>query len=88
MILQSAELSPSQKTAIEEILGRQLLERETVVLKAFPTPSREDRQAAAAGFRSFMEKMAESRPIVSDEEMEAAMLEAIRSERPNYRPVQ
>lgn len=55
MILQQAELSPTQKTAIEETLGRQLLDGEAVSLTAM--------------------------------ELDAAILEAIRSERPNFRPM-
>ena len=87
MIVQSTELSPNQKTAIEELLGRQLLDQEAVSLRAFEPLFTPDRQAASEKLRKFLEETTRPRPGVSDEELDAAILEAIRSERPNVRPM-
>ena len=86
MILKADSLSPEQKSVIEQILGRQILEAEAISLRAFapqaPDPS--VRQAAAEKLRRFLEETDRPRAGVSDEECEAALLEAIRNERPHY----
>lgn len=86
MILRAEALSPAQKSVIEEILGRQILEAEAISLRAFAPPavSMPERQAAAEKLRRFLEKSEHPRAGVSDEECEAALLEALRSERPTY----
>ena len=88
MIVQVNELTPQQKAAIEELLGRQLLEREQIDVSALDDPkSAQDRQRAGEELRKFLNTPRPPRPDVSDRELEEAMLEAIRSERPNFRPV-
>jgi hypothetical protein len=86
MILKAEALSPAQKSVIEEILGRQILKAEAVSLRAFEPPSLDlpERQTAVEKLRRFLEEMDRPRAGVSDEECEAALLEAIRSERPHY----
>jgi hypothetical protein len=86
MILSAEALSPAQKSAIEQILGRQILEAEAISLRAFAPPpvALPERQAAAEKLRRFLEKSDRPRVGVSDEEREAALLEAIQSERPAY----
>jgi hypothetical protein len=86
MILRAEALSPAQKSVIEQILGRQILEAEAVSLRAFepPTLDLSKRQIAAERLRSFLEEMESPRAGISDEECEAALLEAILSERPHY----
>ena len=86
MILRAEALSPAQKSVIEEILGRQILEAEAISLRAFAPPpvSMPERQAAAEKLRMFLEKSDRPRAGVSDEECEAALLDALRSERPAY----
>jgi hypothetical protein len=88
MILSAEALSPAQKSVIEQILGRQIQEAETISLRAFlpPPAALPERQAAAEKLRMFLEKGDHPRAGVSDEECEAALLEALRSERPNYTP--
>jgi hypothetical protein len=85
MILRAEALSPAQKSVIEQILGRQILEAEAISLRAFAPPpvSMPERQAAAEKLRQFLEG---DRPGAgaSDEECEAALMEALRSERPAY----
>ena len=88
MIVQVNELTPQQKAAIEELLGRQLLDREQIDVSALDDPTvAKDRQRAAEELRKFLSTPRKPRPGVSDHELEEAMLEAIRSERPNFRPV-
>jgi hypothetical protein len=88
MILSADALSPAQKSVIEQILGRQILDAEAISLRAFAPPAVDlpERQAAAEKLRSFLKG---DRPCagVSDEECEAALLEALRSARPHYTPV-
>ena len=85
MILCAEALSPAQKSVIEEILGRQILEAEAISLRAFAPPpvALPERRAAVEKLRSFLEGD-RPRASVSDEECEAALLEALRSERPSY----
>ena len=85
MIVSAEALSPAQRSAIEQILGRQIREAEAISLRAFAPPpvSTPERQAAAEKLRRFLEGD-RPRAGVSDEECEAALLEALRSERPAY----
>lgn len=87
MIIETAELSPQQKAAIEELLGRSLSERESISLHAFPGTKSAEQQAAAERLAQFLAARERPRPGVSDEELEASMLEALRSERPHYTPM-
>ena len=86
MILSAEALSPAQKSVIEQILGRQILEAEAISLRAFAPPpvALSEQQAAAEKLRRFFEARDRRRACVSDEECEAALLEALRSERPSY----
>ena len=84
MIVSAEALSPAQKSVIEQIIGRQIQEAEAISLRAFAPPIYlPERQAAVDKLRSFLER---DRPCAeaSNEECEAALLEALRSERPNY----
>jgi hypothetical protein len=86
MILRAEALSPAQKSVIEEILGRQILEAEAVSLRAFEPPllDQPERQAAVGKLHKFLQETDRPHTNISDEECEAALLEAIRSERPSY----
>jgi hypothetical protein len=85
MILSAEALSPAQKSVIEQILGRQILEAEAISLRAFAPPpvSMPERKAATEKLRRFLEGD-RPRAGVSDEECEAALLEALRSEHPTF----
>jgi hypothetical protein len=89
MILKAEALSPAQKSVLEQILGRQILEAEAISLRAFAPPllDQSERLAATKNLRRFLEDSGRPCVSVSDEECEAALLEAIRSERPHYTPV-
>jgi hypothetical protein len=89
MILRAEALSPAQKSVIEQILGRQILESEAISLRAFEpkAPPAPERQAATEKLRRFLDETDRPCAGVSDVELEAALLEAIQSERPHYTPV-
>ena len=86
MILSADALSPAQKSVIEQILGRQILDAEAISLRAFAPPpaATPERQAAVEKLRNFLTGADRPRAGVSEEECEAALLEALRSERPAY----
>lgn len=87
MILSAEALSPEQKSVIEQILGRQIAEAEAISLRAFAPPAKPsaEGQAATEQLRAFLESSDRPRAGVSEEEVEGALLEAIRSERPSYK---
>ena len=87
MIIETAELSQNQKAAIEELLGRTLSEREAISLRALPQEKSAEQKAAAENLVKFLAARERPQPGVSDEELEAAILEALRSERPHFTPV-
>jgi hypothetical protein len=87
MIIESAELSPNQKAAIDELLGKPLLEKDAISLSALPGEKSPEQKAAGENLARFLAARRSPRPGVSDEELEAAILEAIRSERPHFRPM-
>jgi len=87
MIIETAELAPHQKAAIEELLGQPLFEKDAISLRAFPAAKSAEQRAAAESLCKFLAARNRPRPGVSDEELEAAILEALRSERPHYTPM-
>jgi hypothetical protein len=89
MIVKAEELSAAQKSAIEQILGRQIMEAEAISVRAFTAqvPTESERKAAKEKLIEFLEQPGRPRPEVSDEEFEAAFLEAMRSVRPYFTPV-
>ena len=88
MIIEAVELSAHQKAAIEELLGRPLVDQDAISLQALPQSTAAERKDAAAKLRKFLEDRKHRRTGVSDVEYEAALLEAFRSERPNFTPIQ
>jgi len=87
MIIESAELTAQQKTAIEELLGRPLLDRESISVSTISVPTTAERHAAREKLIYFLNDSGRPRPAVSDEELEDAITEALRSVRPSYRPM-
>src|SRR5690348_14980913 len=97
MIVRTDKLTPEQRSVIETLLGRRLdVDREDVsldtterlggILPSTMTP--EERQKAWDGLFAHLDEMAAHRdPDVSKEEEDEIILEALRSTRPNYRPV-
>jgi hypothetical protein len=84
------DLSPEQKLAIESLLGRRVSDKESVSVKVFAPSSRlseEERSAAIEKLNQYFAHVDANRQPVSDEEEDAVINEALRSVRPNYRPV-
>ena len=88
------DLSPDQKRAIENLLGRPVSEDESVSIKGIrPSaiiPSQlspEQRKEALEKLDRYFAKVDAQRTPVSEKEEEEIINEALRSTRPNYRPV-
>jgi L-lactate utilization protein LutC len=90
MIHKAKDLSPNQKTAIESLLGRHVMEEETISVRAFEPPaiSDERRQEITEQLKRYFAEVDANRKAVSDEEADTIITEALRSSRPSYRPHQ
>ena len=90
MICNAKDLSPDQKAAIEELLGRRVQEGEAVSIRAFePAAVPHQRKLEIADeLRKYFAEVDASRKPVSEEEAEDIITEAMRSVRPGYRPHQ
>jgi hypothetical protein len=77
MILQTVELSPNQKTAIEESLGRKLQDQESIVLcgNKLRIASVADRENAAEKMRNQLYLLDQSQRRMSIEDCVAALLD-------------
>lgn len=89
------DLSPEQKVAVEALLGRAVSNEEAVsvraVVPATIIPSQlsdQERIEALRRMDAYFAKVDSGRKPVSDAEEEAIITEAMRSVRPNYRPVE
>ena len=87
-------LSPEQRRAVENLLGRPVAEDESVSIKGIrPSailPSRlssEERKEALVKLQGYFAKVDAQRKPVSEAEEEEVINEALRSTRPNYRPI-
>ena len=89
MIHNAKGLSPDQKTVIEGLLGRRVLESEEISIRAIqPLPLSDERRAEIlSGLQAYFTKVDSQRQPVSPEEADAIINEALRSTRPNYRPI-
>lgn len=90
MIHNAKDLSPDQKTVIEGLLGRRVLEDEEISVRAIQPPalSAERRNELVAGLTRYFAEVDARRKPGSEEEAEEILTEAIRSVRPGYRPHQ
>lgn len=82
--IKAAELSAAQKAAIEELLGREVSASDTIALRTFPT---EERERARKALLAFLERTAEKTGEPQEPIPEDVFTEAMRSVRPNYRPI-
>jgi hypothetical protein len=94
MVYEVKDLSPEQRHAAEILLGHPVSEDEAVSIKAIPLgtviPSRltpEERIEALRKLNAYFDRIDAKRQPVSEEEEDAIVTEAIRSVRPNYRPI-
>jgi L-lactate utilization protein LutC len=90
MIHKAKDLSPDQKAAVESLLGRQILEGEAVSVRAFGPPalSHKRRQEIVDSLKRYFAQVDANSKMVSAEEAEEAITEAMRSTRPHYAPHQ
>jgi hypothetical protein len=88
MICKAKDLSADQKAVIESLLGRQVLEDESVSVQTLKSPalSAERREELADGLRKHFAEVDSRREPGSAEEADDVLTEAIRSTRPGYRP--
>jgi hypothetical protein len=85
------DLNPATRAALEAELGRAFADDESVYVSVCPPyvePVPEARKEAAEGLRTYFEELNRRVPAVSDEEAEAAVIEAMRSVRPGYREIE
>lgn len=77
-------------TVIESLLGRRVLEDETISVRAIAPPAISDqrRQELAEELKKYFAEVDVRRKPGSAEEAEEILAEAIRSTRPSYRPHQ
>jgi hypothetical protein len=89
MLRKATELSPEQRLALEGLLGRAISDQETVSVRAFePAPvSAAERAEILAGLDAYFARIDAKRPAMADAEADAVINEALRSTRPNYRPI-
>ena len=89
MLHKANELSHEQKMAIESLIGRAISDRETIGVRAFEAAplSEAQRQDVVSELDAYFSRIDAKRPPLSDAEAEAILTEALRSTRPNYRPV-
>jgi len=95
MLHRVKDLSPEQKVAVEALLGRTVSSDEAVSVRAVAPatiiPSQLSPEARAEALRAldrYFAKVESGRKPVSDEEEEAIFIEAMRSVRPSFRPVE
>jgi hypothetical protein len=91
MLHEVKDLSPEQRRAVENLLGRPVAEDESVSIKGIrpsaiiPSPlSSEERKEALAKLQRCFAKVDAQRKPVSEVEEEEVINEALRSARPNY----
>jgi hypothetical protein len=88
VILSAKDLSPGQKTVIEGLLGRRVLQDEVISVRAV-TPATvpgQPRHELADQLRNYFAEVDAHGRNASDAESELIVTEAIRGTRPSYRP--
>ncbi|MGH9643645.1 MAG: hypothetical protein ACRD3Q_14635 [Terriglobales bacterium] len=87
MIHKAKDLSPDQKALIENLLGRRILEREAISVRAFEPPaiSDERRQQIVVELQRYFAEVDANRKPAPAQESDEVISEAMRSTRPGYR---
>jgi hypothetical protein len=83
-------LSPPVRHALEQLLGRGLSDDEAIVVRAYQpreAPSPEQQQVVAGELRQYFARIDERVQQIPESEQEEILDEAIRSVRPDYRPI-
>ena len=92
MLYQVRDLSPEQKQAAEILLGHAVSDDEVLSIKSFESsriiPSKLSPEERIEALRALNERFARGvHPDVSEDEEASVANEALRSTRPNYRPI-
>lgn len=88
MVHKVKDLSPEQRGAIEGLLGKRISGQDEVSVRVLsPGPSPESRREILSGLETHFTEIDQQRRPVTPEEAEEILNEALRSTRPNYRPV-
>jgi hypothetical protein len=90
MIHKAKDLSPEQRLAIEGLLGRAVAEQEDISVRVLPPAlpvSPERRREIIDALQAHFAHVDAQRQPVSSREADEIIDEALRSTRPNYRPV-
>lgn len=90
MIRNAIDLTPSERAALETLLGRRVQDGEAVSVRTFEPAvvSGEQKMELANELRKYFAEVDAARKPVSDAEAEDIINEAMRSVRPGYRPHQ
>jgi len=90
MILNAKDLSSDQKAAIEGLLGRRVLDEETISVRTIePTGISDQRKRELAEqLRKYFAEVDANRSNLPEADVESVLRESIRSSRPGYRPQQ
>lgn len=88
------DLSPEERRAVENLLGRPVAEDESVSIKSIrpssivpPQLSPDERTGVIEKLRLYFAKVDAQRAPISEDEEEEIINEALRSTRPEYRPI-
>ena len=89
------ELSPNQRLVVEGLLGRAVKEDEAVSVNAI-APNRivpsslsdGERRSTLEALRRYFDRVDSQRAPIGDEDEDEIITDAIRSVRPNYRPIE
>jgi len=90
MIRNANDLTPTERAAVESLLGRRVQDGEAVSDRAFAPAaiSLEQRQEIAEELKRYFAEIDADRKPAPDGEQEGAIDEAMRSVRPSYRPLE
>lgn len=90
MIHKAADLSEDQKLAIESLIGQRLSDQDNVSVRRLQPPpelSAERRKEIAEGLSRYFAQVDAQRQPMPDEEAEDVINEALRSVKPDFRPI-
>jgi hypothetical protein len=89
MLRKVTDLSAEERAVIEKLLGRPIGDRELVFIDVClpPATTQEERDEVVERLKRLFDEMDAYRQPVSPVEEEEIIDEALRSTRPNYRPI-
>jgi hypothetical protein len=90
MIMKAEELSQEQRSAVELLLGREVLAAEKISVRAFNSsePTEADRKAAHEKLVQLLNRPRNPQAGLSEAEKNEIFLEAMQSVRPSFTPVE